>query len=355
MPQPPGSVPRANQRMDYLKDSSPRRHRRLGGLALAVALVGVTLVASPTPGGATSHAKVTVPHLVGLRHRTVAAELNHLGLGFHATGLGAINGTWKTVTAQTPKAGVKVAWHSVVQLVVTGGHNPKNAHLPRKVPNVVGLSRPQVFGAMKRAGLYFETIGPGAASGTWVSVQSVSPKPGTWVAWHATVKVHVLIVNPRGPRPLPDLVGMSRVAVYNLMRTLKLYFRTVGPGASNGTWQQVVGQHPYAGTYVKWHSTVVLTVSTAAPPATTVPTGNSSNSRVGTATWYSYIPGYCASPFLEKGTVVKVKDLSNGHEITCVVTDHEAAGGTRVVDLSETQFAKLAPLSVGVVRVRITW
>ena len=33
----------------------------------------------------------------------------------------------------------------------------------------------------------------------------------------------------------------------------------------------------------------------------------------------------------------------------------EAAHGDRVVDLSETQFAQLAPLSKGVVVVRVSW
>jgi rare lipoprotein A (peptidoglycan hydrolase) len=52
---------------------------------------------------------------------------------------------------------------------------------------------------------------------------------------------------------------------------------------------------------------------------------------------------------------VTVEDLRNGHTISCVVTDREETRGDRAVDLSETQFAELAPLAVGVVPVRVTW
>ena len=37
------------------------------------------------------------------------------------------------------------------------------------------------------------------------------------------------------------------------------------------------------------------------------------------------------------------------------MTDREGRGSDRVVDLSETQFAELAPLAVGVVRVKVSW
>jgi hypothetical protein len=77
--------------------------------------------------------------------------------------------------------------------------------------------------------------------------------------------------------------------------------------------------------------------------------------RVGVATWYSYVPGQCATWYLPRGTRVTVEDLRNGHTISCVVTDREETRGDHAVDLSETQFAELAPLAVGVVPVRVTW
>jgi rare lipoprotein A (peptidoglycan hydrolase) len=50
-----------------------------------------------------------------------------------------------------------------------------------------------------------------------------------------------------------------------------------------------------------------------------------------------------------------VRDLATGKVIHCIASDREAAHGDRVVDLSETQFAQLAPLSKGVVVVRVSW
>jgi rare lipoprotein A (peptidoglycan hydrolase) len=38
-----------------------------------------------------------------------------------------------------------------------------------------------------------------------------------------------------------------------------------------------------------------------------------------------------------------------------VVTDKEAAHGDRVVDLNQSQFAQLAPLTKGVIRVKVSW
>jgi hypothetical protein len=77
--------------------------------------------------------------------------------------------------------------------------------------------------------------------------------------------------------------------------------------------------------------------------------------RIGDATWYSYIPGRCATWFLPYGTRVTVRDLATGRAVVCTVTDREAARGDRVVDLSQTEFARLAPLAKGVIRVKVSW
>jgi rare lipoprotein A (peptidoglycan hydrolase) len=77
--------------------------------------------------------------------------------------------------------------------------------------------------------------------------------------------------------------------------------------------------------------------------------------RIGDATWYSYIPGRCATWYLPKGTRITVRDLKTGKAVHCIVTDREAAHGNRVVDLNETQFAQLAPLARGVIVVKVSW
>jgi len=79
------------------------------------------------------------------------------------------------------------------------------------------------------------------------------------------------------------------------------------------------------------------------------------HSATGIATWYAWHPGQCASPFLPHGTLLTVTDLATHKTIQCLVTDTEAHNPGRVVDLSSTCFEQLAPLSQGVILVRITW
>lgn len=77
--------------------------------------------------------------------------------------------------------------------------------------------------------------------------------------------------------------------------------------------------------------------------------------RVGVATWYSYVPGRCATWYLPMGTRVVVRDVATGKAVSCIVADREATHADRVVDLSETQFLLLAPLARGVIRVKVSW
>lgn len=196
---------------------------------------------------------------------------------------------------------------------------------------------------------------------------------------------------------MPNFLGMGRSGVFSEMFSAQLYFKTLGPGANSSQWVRVVGELPAAGTMIHPFSTVILDVTSVPAPVPVVhhavpkkapvvkrrvvttrhvttdavvtrsapktPThtvqpirpARVQGVRVGVATWYSYIPGQCASWYLPRGTRVDVEDLANHHVISCVVTDLEAAHGNRAVDLSETQFAELAPLSVGVVPVRVTW
>ena len=188
--------------------------------------------------------------------------------------------------------------------------------------------------------------------------------------------------------PMPNFIGMGHASVFSEMYSAQLYYKTLGPGANSASWTRVVGEIPTAGTMIHPFSTVILYVTTAPAPApvavsTAAPTavkvdavtrqvapptatqrkattravvsGSTGALRVGVATWYSYIPGQCATWYLPMGTRIRVEDLRNGRVISCVVTDREAARGRHVVDLSETQFAQLAPLGVGVVPVRVTW
>ena len=93
-------------------------------------------------------------------------------------------------------------------------------------------------------------------------------------------------------------------------------------------------------------------VAGAAPrPTTTVPRP----SQTGPASWYGAEPGTCAHKTLPFGTVVTIVNLSTGATATCTVDDRGPYEGARIIDLAPDVFAKLAPTSIGVIDVRISW
>ena len=249
-------------------------------------------------------------------------------------------------------------------LLTPGGAGGATGHAAVHMPDLIGRNRAQVFRIMHDEGLYFFTQGPGAATETWVAVTAQSPRPGAVIAWHAEATLTVTTQAPFGPRPVPRLVGLSRARVFAAMRRAQLYFRTVGPGSSNGSWIVALAQDPVAGTLVAWHAEITVRVSTqrpSTPVKKVVPVKvpgvviNGAGYKIGVATWYNYIPGRCATWYLPKGTRLTVRDLRTGKSITCIISDREDHGGNRVVDLSETQFSQLAPLWVGVISVRVSW
>jgi beta-lactam-binding protein with PASTA domain len=133
------------------------------------------------------------------------------------------------------------------------------------MPDLIGLSRAQVFAVMRADALYFVTTGPGSSNGTWREAVGQSPKPGTVVPWHFQATVRTSLANPHGPRRVPRLIGLSRARTYAVMKHAQLFFTTRGPGSSDGKWIVVVRQSPAAGTRVRWHATIALVVSTKRP------------------------------------------------------------------------------------------
>jgi len=231
------------------------------------------------------------------------------------------------------------------------------------MPNLIGRSRVQVYRIMRHDGLYFQTRGPGSANDRWAAVTSQSPRPGVVIAWHAQATLTVTNRSPRAPRAVPRLTGLSKAGVYAAMRRAQLYFKTVGPGSTDSTWTVALSQSPPPGTRVRWHDEITVHVSTHRPAApvkrtpvkATAVVINGTSFKIGVATWYNYVPGRCATWYLPKGTTITVTDLETGKSITCVITDREGQGANRVVDLNETQFAQLAPLSQGVISVKVSW
>jgi rare lipoprotein A (peptidoglycan hydrolase) len=101
---------------------------------------------------------------------------------------------------------------------------------------------------------------------------------------------------------------------------------------------------------------LALVPSTTSPPPTAPPTTSAPrNAQTGTATWYEGgTASGCAHLTLPKGTVVTVTAISSGRQVTCTVDDR-GPFGSHIIDLSPSGFQALAPLSTGVVSVRVTW
>jgi len=232
-----------------------------------------------------------MPDLVGHSRLQVYRIMRHDGLYFQTRGPGSANDHWAAVVAQSPRPGVVIAWHAEATLTVSTV-SPRG---PRAVPRLLGLSRAGVYAAMRRAQLYFKTVGPGSSNSTWTVALGQSPAPGTRVRWHDEIMIRVSTHRPVKPVRRKTPVKATAVVV------------------------------------------------------------SGDNFKIGVATWYDYFPGRCATWYLPKGTRITVTDLETGKSISCVITDREGHGSNRVVDLNETQFAQLAPLAQGVISVKVSW
>jgi beta-lactam-binding protein with PASTA domain len=321
---------------------------------VAVLAMSLVLIAPLEAGASTGHAPRHMPRLVGLTRAQVYAVMKADQLYFQTRGPGSANGTCVAVAAQSPAPGTLVAWHAEATLTTT----MRAAHARRAVPRVIGLSRAQTFAAMRRAGLYFQTSGPGSSTGRWVVVVHQSPRPGTRVAWHAEV---LLSVSTHRPRPVVKTVTTVKRTTTTLRHPTTTTTRPIVKVTTTTTSTTVaVSTTTYPGevtttTTTPTTTTTVRVTTTTVRATTTTVRKRPVRYRIGVATWYSYFPGRCATWYLPMGTRITVRDLDNGRSIHCVVTDREGAHGNRVVDLNEAQFSQLAPLHVGVIRVKVSW
>lgn len=96
-----------------------------------------------------------------------------------------------TTTTTTPATTTTVAGTTTTTSTSTTTTTTSNQPLVT-MPNVVGMDEAQVYAAMKRAGLYYDTVGPGSGTKpTWTSVVSEVPAPGTKIKKLSTVTLHV--------------------------------------------------------------------------------------------------------------------------------------------------------------------
>lgn len=79
----------------------------------------------------------------------------------------------------------------------------------------------------------------------------------------------------------------------------------------------------------------------------------------GQASWYDFCRkegNFAAHLTLPKGTKVRVTNLDNGKSVTVVINDRGPYGVPgRIIDLCQSAFAQIAPLSQGVANVQLTW
>ena len=185
------------------------------------------------------------------------------------------------------------------------------SHAPVRMPDLVGRSRLAVYRTMRHDGLYFVTHGPGSANDHWSAVTSQSPQPGVMISWHGEASLNVTNVAPHGPRAVPRLIGLSRAGVYAAMRTAQLYFRTVGPGSSNGKWAVALSQSPPPGTRVAWHAEIVVHVSTQRPAVKKAPAPVTTTTAPASTTGASSTAGTSRSAWL-RGTTTCLETVRRG-------------------------------------------
>jgi beta-lactam-binding protein with PASTA domain len=301
---------------------------------------------TPYAGASTQHAPIHMPNVVGRSRAQLYAIMRHDALYFNTRGPGTSNGTWRTVAAQSPAPGKLVAWHATVTITTS----MRGYTGTRPVPRVIGLSKAQVFAAMRKADLYFTTRGPGSAGGTWVVALRQSPAAGTLVAWHSSVIITTALKKPR-PKPVIKVVVKVKPKPKKPVTTTSTTSTTTSTTSTTSTTTTTYPGEPTTSTT----STTSTTTTTLPTTTTTIKRSKSRDFRVGIATWYSYFPSRCATWYLPLGTRVTVRDLATGRSVTCRATDRESTRGDHVVDLSETQFAQLSPLWRGVIRVKVSW
>ena len=77
--------------------------------------------------------------------------------------------------------------------------------------------------------------------------------------------------------------------------------------------------------------------------------------QTGDATWYNRDGLTAAHRTLPFGTIVRVTNLENGRTVNVRINDRGPQDPSRVIDLSDDAFRKLAPLGDGEIRVTIQW
>ena len=96
--------------------------------------------------------------------------------------------------------------------------------------------------------------------------------------------------------------------------------------------------------------------TTAPRTGTALPVPSSTGrSETGQGSFYDFTAASCAHKTLPFGTVVRITNLNTGAVTSCTIRDRGPFGPGRILDMSKDTFGRIAPLSQGVVPVRIDW
>ena len=101
--------------------------------------------------------------------------------------------------------------------------------------------------------------------------------------------------------------------------------------------------------------TTTTTKPRPAPTTTTTRAPAPTHSQTGEASWYRGPDGECAHNTAPLGSIIRVTNLDNGKSTTCRVAGRGPYGGGRVVDLTQSTFARISSVDAGVFDARVDW
>ena len=101
--------------------------------------------------------------------------------------------------------------------------------------------------------------------------------------------------------------------------------------------------------------TTTTTKPRPAPTTTTTRAPAPTHSQTGEASWYRGPDGECAHNTAPLGSILRVTNLDNGKSTTCRVAGRGPYGGGRVVDLTQSTFARISSVDAGVFDARVDW
>lgn len=242
-------------------EEPPPEKRRVAPLillgVLLAALVAAAAIFGPKlMGGGTD--QVTVPSVVGMTQdqatRTIEAVENG-DLTVEVTAEASETIEKGRVISQSPEANSSVDPGTVVGIVVSSGKPDV------QIPDVVGDNKDSAAAQLRAAGLQVK-LKAADSDEPKDNVIAVSPDVGTMVKSGSVVT----LTFSKGPKQIPDVVGLSESKARQLLEDAGFKVDAVPDSASTEPKGTVTKQSPPAGQTLNAGSTVTILVSTYEPP-----------------------------------------------------------------------------------------